>query len=336
MPLFRPELFQGARKRSSYFEGWYFKQVSADTSEAWAFIPGVSMNADGSSRTAFIQAIDGTKGLTHWYSFAFEDFSWHPGRLEVAIGPNRFSTKGISVNLDGADGRLAAELNYGPFSPFPARPWRPGIMGPYSFVPFMECRHGLVSMDHSVSGWVEADGRRLSMDGGRGYIEKDWGSSMPSSWIWTQSNQFSTPGDSLMFSLANIPWLGSHFPGFLCAARLSESGRTRQVRVWATWNGSRIDTLKADDSTVSLVVVRKDERLSLDLTRRRGGLLLAPVAGAMERRIAESIDSTMHVRLERGGELVYEDTANKAGLETVGNLAELGVSTEMVKREKLI
>jgi hypothetical protein len=54
----------------------------------------------------------------------------------------------------------------------------------------------------------------------------------------------------------------------------------------------------------------------------------------MERRIAESIDSTMHVRLERGGELVYEDTANKAGLETVGNLAELGLSTEMVKREK--
>jgi hypothetical protein len=336
MPLFRPELFQGAHKRKAYFEGWYFKQVSADAGEAWAFIPGVSMNADGSCRTAFIQAIDGARGLTRWYPFPFEDFSWHPERLELSIGPNHFRTKGISVDLDGQDGRLCAELQYGLFSPFPARPWMPGIMGPFSFVPFMECRHGLVSMDHTVDGWVEADGRRINMDGGRGYVEKDWGSSMPSSWIWTQSNQFPIPGDSLMFSLANIPWLGSHFPGFLCAARLSEGGRPHQVQVWATWNGSRMETIMADDSTITLVIARKDERLSLNLTRRRGGLLLAPVAGAMERRIAESIDSTMSVRLERGGELVYKGTAPRAGLETVGNLAELGLSARRDEQEKSI
>lgn len=294
------------------------------------------MNADGSSRTAFIQAIDGSRGLTRWYPFAFEDFSWHPGRMEVSIGPNHFSTQGIGVDLDGPDGRLSAELRYGPFSPFPARPWRPGIMGPYSFVPFMECRHGLVSLDHTVDGWVQADGRKISMDNGKGYVEKDWGSSMPSSWIWTQSNQFSTPGDSLMFSLANIPWLGSHFPGFLCAARLSESGKQRQVQVWATWNGSRIESLKADDRTVSLVIARKGERLSLNLGRSRGGLLLAPVAGAMERRIAESIDATMRVKLERKGQLVYEGTALKAGLETVGNLAELGLTPRRAKEEQSI
>ncbi|OHD82678.1 MAG: hypothetical protein A3J97_10745 [Spirochaetes bacterium RIFOXYC1_FULL_54_7] len=207
-------------------------------------------------------------------------------------------------------------------------------MGPYSFVPFMECRHDLVSMDHTVDGWVQAGDRKISMDSGRGYIEKDWGSSMPSSWIWTQSNQFPTTGDSLMFSLANIPWLGGHFPGFLCAALLSGSGRPRQVQVWATWNGSRIEALKVDDSTVSLVIARKDERLSLNLGRRRGGLLLAPVAGAMERRIAESIDSTMSVRLERAGQMVYEGTAPKAGLETAGNLAELGLSPGKAKKEK--
>jgi hypothetical protein len=335
MPLFRPELFQGARKHKAYFEGWYFKQVSADTNEAWAFIPGVSMHTDGNSRIAFIQAIDGSRGLTRWYPFAFDDFSWQPDKLELSIGSNRFGTQGLSVDLDGPDGRLSADLHYGRFSPFPSRPWRPGIMGPYSFVPFMECRHGLVSMDHTVDGWVQADGRKISMDGGRGYIEKDWGSSMPSSWIWTQSNQFPTPGDSLMFSLANIPWLGSHFPGFLCAARLSEAGSPRQVQVWATWNGSRIEALKVDDSTVSLSITRKDERLSLKLDRKRGGLLLAPVAGAMERRIAESIDSTMNVRLERKGQVVYEGRAPKAGLETVGNLAELGLTTTMVKEEIL-
>ena len=327
MPLFRPELFQGAHKRKAYFEGWYFKQVSADTKEAWAFIPGISINADGSSRLAFIQAIDGSRGLTRWYPFPFEDFSWRPNQLDISIGQNHFSTKGLRVDLDGPDGKLSANLSYGPISPFPRRPWQPGIMGPYSFVPFMECRHGLVSMDHTVNGWLEANGRRVSMDGSRGYIEKDWGSSMPSSWIWTHSNQFPNLGDSLMFSLANIPWLGGHFLGFLCAARLSERDKPHQMRVWATWNGSRIESLRANDKTVSIVIVRKDERLTLKLDRQRGGLLLAPVAGAMERRIAESIDSTMNIRLERKEKVVYEDSAPKAGLETVGNLTELGLIT---------
>jgi hypothetical protein len=207
-------------------------------------------------------------------------------------------------------------------------------MGPYSFIPFMECRHGLVSIDHTVDGWVEADGRKVPMDGGRGYVEKDWGSSMPSSWIWTQSNQFPDQGDSLMFSLANIPWLGSRFPGFLCAARLSTMDKPRRIQVWATWNGSRIETLQADDSTVSIVIARQAERLSLKLSRCRGGLLLAPVAGAMERRIAESIDSTMSVRLERRGKVVYEGTAPKAGLETVGNLAELGLPAVVTTEEQ--
>lgn len=26
----------------------------------------------------------------------------------------------------------------------------PGVMGPYSFVPFMECNHGILSMDHAL------------------------------------------------------------------------------------------------------------------------------------------------------------------------------------------
>jgi len=46
----------------------------------------------------------------------------------------------------------------------------------------------------------------------------------------------------------------------------------------------------------------------------------------MERRIAESVDAAMEVRLEKGGALLFEVRAAPAGLETVGELDSLGVA----------
>ncbi len=323
MPLFRPELFQGARKRRRYFEGWYFKQVSPD-GRAWSIIPGVSLDAEG-RRRAFVQAIDGSAGTTRWYEFPFEAFRWNPRALDLRVGDNRFSLSGIELNLDGPEGSLSASLRFGPAARFPSRPWKPGIMGPYSFVPFMECNHGLVSLDHRTDGRVEADGREISMDGGRGYIEKDWGSSMPAAWIWCQSNSFPEPGVSVMFSLADIPWMGGRFPGFLCAALLPGPavGAAGRVRVWASWNGSRIESLSAGDRAITAVIRRRDETLELRMERGRGGLLRAPAAGAMDRRIAESVDAVLSVRLEGAKGPAFEGTARPAGLETVGDLSLL-------------
>jgi hypothetical protein len=323
MSVLKPTLFQGARRKRSYFEGWYFKQVSPD-GKAWSFIPGVSMSADGSHKRSFIQAIDGSSGATRWYEFPFEAFRWHPKQFDIRVGSNRFSPEGLDINLDGPDGALSSKLEYGPFTPYPSRPWNPGVMGPYSFVPFMECNHGLVSLDHSVRGYVEANGSRLSMDGGRGYVEKDWGQSMPSAWIWAQSNAFEQNGASLMFSLANIPWLGASFPGFLCA--MSLPGPAGSVKIYASWNGSRISHAASSDSDIRICIERRRERLELSLTRGRGGLLLAPVAGSMDRRIAESVDAIMSVRLTEDGTEVFSGSAQPAGLETVGSMESLGVA----------
>ena len=63
-------------------------------------------------------------------------------------------------------------------------------MGWYSFVPFMECKHGIVSVNHDLSGILNVNDEVLISDGGKGYIEKDWGTSFPEAWIWMQSNNF--------------------------------------------------------------------------------------------------------------------------------------------------
>ena len=319
-----PVLFQGNLRAKNYFEGWYFKHVSADRRSVFALIPGVSLSAKGSR--SFVQFIDGSTGATRWFPYPLEAFGYSLDRFEVGVGNNTFSLAGVQARLEDENGVIEARLSYAGITPLPSTLLWPGIMGPYSFVPFLECNHGLVSLDHRVDGRVSAGGAVLNMDGGRGYIEKDWGSSMPSAWIWCQSNSFPRPGVSLMFSLADIPWLGGSFPGFLCAALLPgpAAGAPGRVRVWASWNGSRVESLESGDRCISAAISRRGERLELRMERGRGGLLRAPAAGAMDRRIAESVDAVLAVRLTGPAGVIFEGTARPAGLETVGDLSLLG------------
>ena len=47
-------------------------------------------------------------------------------------------------------------------------------MGWYYKVPFMECYHEVVSLNHDLIGEIKVNNRIFSFDNGKGYIEKDW------------------------------------------------------------------------------------------------------------------------------------------------------------------
>jgi tocopherol cyclase len=320
----RQGFYQGGGKRRRYFEGWYFKQVSADFSEAWAFIPGISRGEAAGEGYSFVQAIEGRTGRSWWFEYPLGAFEASPRSLDIRVGASRFSAAGISLDLSGEGSAFRGELEYGGLRAPPLRILSPGVMGPFSFIPFMQCRHGLVSIDHRVEGGFELEGRRIDMSGGRGYIEKDWGSSMPSSWIWMQSNNFPERGDSFMLSIADIPWLDKSFTGFLCVGalgrRASQGGRFLRE---ATYTGARIEDFRMDDAEIALAIVRGSSRIEVSARRTRGGFLRAPVNGLLSRRIAESGDASISLRWTRGEGLLFEGEARAAGLELVGDPASL-------------
>ena len=87
-----------------------------------------------------------------------------------------FSRQGCHIELPGISGEIA----YGPFTFLCS-----DIMGPFRFFP-MECRHGVLSMSHSLQGSIIIDGHLHSFDHGLGYAEKDSGPSFPRSYLWMQ------------------------------------------------------------------------------------------------------------------------------------------------------
>lgn len=306
--IYHPEIFQGSLSERNYFEGWYFKHVSSDTSEAIAVITGVSLSDDPH---AFIQFIDGSTGKTSYFRYSLNDFTFSAKKLEVSVDKSFFSENEINLDLENSDYRITGKISYTGISRIPGKILRPGIMGWYSFVPNMECNHGVVSASHSLEGRIEVNGLESDFTGGKGYIEKDWGTSFPESWIWMQCNNFVRSDISVMISVAKIPWMGSWFMGFISFINIAG-----KLIILATYTGAKISRIRKLDETHTEVVIRKGSlTLTAVIEKKGAGTLRAPVKGLMESIIKESLNSEVMVELKDGKETLFSGKGIRAGYE---------------------
>ena len=313
--LFNPEQYHGWGKTKKYFEGWYYKVINADESKAFAFIPGIAMDKNGVQQ-AFVQILDGKKLTADYHKFEANQFIPAQGKFEVNLADNFFSTKKIKFNLPNVKGELFFENQI----PWSSSWFSPGIMGPFSFVPFMQCYHGILSMDHTIKGTLKIKDEEIDFSNGRGYMEKDWGRSFPSSYIWMQTNHFSQPGISLKASVAKIPWLTSSFVGFIGGVWLHD-----RLIEFTTYNFTRLRKSFADEKTVELVLENRKHRLEIFAHREAATSLASPILGFMDGRIEESMTAKIEVKLfdKKNKKVLLEDTGRNAGLEVAGKVSEI-------------
>jgi hypothetical protein len=314
--VLHPEGFHGGSVTSSYFEGWYVKLVTSDRSARFAVIPGVFLDPQGGGE-AFVQVLDGATGESWYHRYDVSEFGADDDRLNVRVGPNRFTEGGVVLDLPS----LRGEIRYTtPLDPWPVS-WRsPGVMGWYAWVPKMECKHGVVSFGHDLAGSLQHGDAITSFDGGRGYSEKDWGAAFPSAYVWMQTNHFTERGTCLTASVAMIPWVRSQFRGHIVG--LLHRG---ELHRFATYTGASTTLLEIDDAEVRWHLrSRLGSVLELTADRPRGGLLHAPVRTEMHRRVEETLDASIHVRLlDRSGRVLLDDVGGAGGLEVHGDLATL-------------
>ena len=319
-----PDGYHGARARAGFFEGWYVKLVSADRTARLAVIPGIYLGADGSADRrdeAFVQVLDGVTGRSWYERYDAADFHAASDRIDVTIGPNRFTERGLTLDLEETGLRGQVQFSTA-LDPWPVTMRSPGIMGWYAWVPVMECYHGVVSFGHGLSGSLSLDGGALAFDGGLGYLEKDWGRTFPSSYIWMQSNHFTHSGVCLVASIAVIPWHRTQFRGFIVGLRMPGPDGRPTLHRFATYTRARTTQLAVDDKRVRWSLRAKTgATLVISAERRRGGLLHAPEPTQMHRRVEETLDARIHLRLaDRAGRILLEDCGEVAGLEVHGDI----------------
>lgn len=313
---FNTTIFQGNKKKRDYFEGWYFKMVSEDGATIISIIPGISLSSNGQNQHAFIQIINGITAKTYYYSFPIEEFSFSRKKFAIKIADNYFTRDSIILDIKRNDSIVSGKINMTNSIEYSSgRLTNPGIMGWYRFVPFMECYHGVVSLTNNLKGELNINNEVYDFNGGKGYIEKDWGSSMPSSWIWMQSNNFSDSSSSLMLSIATIPWLGKSFTGFL-----GFYYNNKVTHHFATYRSTKLQLEIDKSNQLNISITNRKNTFVLNVRSNNTAILKAPVAGLMDRRIPESIDAMIKITmLDKHGNIILKDSTNIAGLEMVGD-----------------
>ena len=312
-----PDMYHGWGRTESYFEGWYFKIVDVSERYAFAFIPGISMGKTGESH-AFIQVLDGKKCTTAYHRFDPKDFQPSSEIFDLKLGENQFSTHQMTLDLPNVKGHLSFENT----TPLPKLLGAPGIMGWYSFVPFMECYHGIVSLNHKIKGFLTINSEKIDFTNGRGYIEKDWGVSFPKAWFWLQTNHFNTPISegsetndiSLLASVAHIPWMGNYFVGHLVVFWFKN-----KVYRFATYTGAKMKA-QLEGNHIQLAFKDGKNTLEIEATRAGTGSLISPIQGEMTGKVNESLKAIIHIRFFEQNTLIFEGQGRNAGLEAAGEI----------------
>lgn len=291
------------------FEGWYFKVV--DRKISLAIIVGISKTKDKSY--AFIQTLDTYTNQSQMIEYDIEDFKWGKDPFYVKLKNNLFTKNEIVLDIEHELIELKGNLISNQFIKLKKTSYAPTIMGPFYYIPFLECNHGIISLKHDVSGDLRINNETFNING-IGYIEKDWGHSFPKDYLWLQSNNCRQNDAHLFLSIANIPFLGSNFNGIIM--NLLVEGK--QFRV-ATYYGARIQETGTKDGYHYLVIKQASYKFYLKIKPGNQFELKAPQFGEMANNVQEGLSALAVLLVYKNDKQISKYKFTRCGFELFGN-----------------
>jgi len=279
---------------SGRFEGWYYKHQTA-ISNADGIIRSLAVIPGRAEDSAFI--LVNTDDKSYHIPYPLSEYNIH-GK-DLCVGNSRFSKDGIFLDIQRPEITLTGEIMYTDLAPING-----DIMGLFRFFP-MECRHGIISMNHSLNGVVDLDGKALNFTGGKGYIESDSGHSFPNGYTWIQCNAFDADC-SIMASVARIPFYGLRFWGCICVVWLNG----REYRL-ATYKGVKIKRCERG----IFELTQGKYQLSISVDEKPGHKLPAPHSGKMSRFIKEALSCSANFRFMEGDSCLFDGKSDYASYE---------------------
>lgn len=276
--------------KKEFFKGLYFK--CSNKTQTIAFIP--SIHYYNGKTDALLQIITDNAA----YQLPFPQIKLCEKTLFIKLGKNVFSQNGIKLNIRTKKVNVQGALKFGKLTPI-----RYDIMGPFKYVPFMQCRHSVYSMAHRVDGKITINDQQYNFNNDVGYIEGDCGNSFPKRYVWTQCN---FKNGSLMLSAADIPLFGFCFTGIICVVMLNG----KEYRI-ATYLGAKLKHIGNNSITVS----QGGYELTAKLIKKNAHPLSAPVNGEMNRTIHESASCSAYYRFSFNNKILCEFTSDRASFE---------------------
>lgn len=312
-----PDLYHGKNKKDNFFEGWYFKITSKDKKYTFALIPGISLSNDSH---CFVQILQGEKVLYNYCRYPIDSFSYSNNPFHIKIDKNYFSLDGLFIDISQDNINIIGSLSFHNIVKWKDSIINPGSMGFYNYLSFMECYSQVCALNGDIKGTLTINDEVIDFNGGKIYIEKNWGKSFPVEWLWIQSNCFNDSRATVTCSLGEIPFPIKNFRGFLIGVTIDD-----RFYKFTTINRSKI-SLSNYNNDISLTAIHKNLKLSLKTSSNKEQFMLCygPIDGKMTPYVRESLTATVEMELidMRHNKVIYNGVGNNAGIEYGGNLID--------------
>lgn len=319
--ILNPDLYHGKNKNKNFFEGWYFKIVDKNNLYKFAFIPGIAYGESKSQHHSFIQIVNCHNISYEYLKFKENEFTYNNHNFHIAINKNLFSLNGINLNLNYKKNLIKGNLKFKNISKWPSTFINPGSMGIYNYLLFMECYSQVCILNGDIEGSLSINGTEVDFTGGKVYVEKNWGSSFPKSWVWIQSNNFKNPSVSVTCSLATIPFPIKDFRGFLIGLTINN-----KFYSFTTINRSKLN-LKNMGEDIELVTYNKNYKLTLKTTTNKDDFVLCmgPKNGAMVPLVRETLCGNVELTLidNRSNKIIFKGVGQSTGIEYGGKMLHI-------------
>ncbi|MBE6155300.1 MAG: hypothetical protein E7164_00915 [Firmicutes bacterium] len=301
--------FQGEKKlkkTKKYFEGWYYK-ISSSLFDI-AFIPGI--NITKKIPNAFIQVI--TNKESYFIKYDIENFEYRLNPFYIKIGNNIFTEDYIHVDIKNKSLKIFGNVDFSNSQKIKVSIINPSIMGPFSYLSFLECNHDILSMKSLANGTIKINNKQISLKDNIAYIEKDYGTSFPKNYIWCQANNFINPKVSFMFSIARIPFKIFAFTGLICLLKVDNVEYK-----FTTYNGAKILERKITKDHIKIKLKKGKMILIVKINNLDGNKLIAPFKGNMNKEIIETLNANTEIILKENDIIIFQGISLNSGLEIV-------------------
>lgn len=301
---YKPSSLSGGFERYNYFEGWFQKVYSTKHKASFIIIYGYATR-NTNDTFGFIQVLI-PGNIPELIYFSKNEISCDPDRHFVRMGTNILAMEVIRINTV----RLSIHLNLN--NNYPIRTFK-NSMGYTYFIPNLPCYHAVLNTYHPVSGEIRYNDVQYSLDSELGYLEKNWGTSFPENYFWLHAVDPNDSQVSLLFSRAEIKWLGKKF--------IKHVGHFR-------FEGKQIDLRELKNFAVSTLVLNPHSQLiqissktiQLDILIMYGNKVMfkGPEEGNLSRDILHHSDALIDV--------TFTDQDKVRKYQMMGNFENIGVS----------
>lgn len=282
---YKPSSLRGYPERSKYFEGWFQKVYSKKHQASFILIYGYATR-NTYDTFGFIQVLIPNEKPKIVY-FPKHELSFDSGQHIVRMGDNCLTMNSIEISTDELDINLSLMNNH----PIPTFK---NSMGYHYYVPTLPCYHSVMNTSHLVSGIIRHKESVFALDEDMGYMEKNWGTSFPENYFWIHAVDPYNPQISLLFSIAEIQWLGKRFIKHVGHLRIE---------------GKHIDLRALKDISIADRIVSEKKRcmkikskeLELDIWITYGNKVTfkGPNQGHMSRDIFHHTDAIIGISLKQ-------------------------------------